>query len=453
MVDRPRARPRAGRRAFVFEIERSARTGIKPTRPMVDRHRMSVLAPLRIPAFRRLATSYACNELAWAFSTVALAVLVFDRTGSSLATTTLFLATAFVPALAAPALAARLDLLPVRRALPALYLTEAAIFAALAVISGRFLLPAVLALALVDGAAAITARALTRAAVAATLKPSDSLEDGNQVLNLLFSVAFAAGPAMAAVVVAMAGVPASLAITATLFLAMALVLATSRSLPPARGDADRSWRRRLSDGLGYVRAHPVVRRVLQAHVAALSSAAAVVPVEVVYAKQSLGGGDAAYGLLLAAWGAGTVGSSVVLARVTARSGLLRIPLSAAAIGSGYVVMALAPSLPIAMVGCFIGGVGNGVYFLSVTQALQDRIADDYQARVMSLLESATAASYGVGFILGGAVAALADPRAVIGYSGAGVLVAAAAIVALLRGNRRVAPGATAPLRAQAEPAA
>src|SRR3954454_15709826 len=116
---------------------------------------MRVSPALRVPAFRRLATSYTLNELGWGFGTVALAVLVFDRTGSALATTALFLATTFVPALLAPALTARLDALPVRRALPALYVGEAALFAALAAVTGRFWLPAVLALALLDGAIAL----------------------------------------------------------------------------------------------------------------------------------------------------------------------------------------------------------------------------------------------------------------------------------------------------------
>ena len=77
------------------------------------------VAPLRVPAFRRLATTYTLNELCWSFGTIALAIAVFDRTDSALATTLLFLATTFLPALIAPALTARLDQIPVRRALPA----------------------------------------------------------------------------------------------------------------------------------------------------------------------------------------------------------------------------------------------------------------------------------------------------------------------------------------------
>src|SRR4051812_16117174 len=248
---------------------------------------MTALAPLRVRAFRRLAASYTLNELGFSFGTVSLAILVFARTGSALATTALFLASTFAPALVAPALTARLDRLPVRRALPALYLVEAAVFALLVAVADRFWLPLVLALVLADGAVAIVGRALTRAAVAAALKPADALEAGNKLLNILFSLAYACGPALGGLVVASAGVRASLLVTAAGFALMALTLASARTLPAASGDGDRSWTRRLREGLAYVRAHGTVRRILTAHGTALTFAAFATPVEVVYATDSL----------------------------------------------------------------------------------------------------------------------------------------------------------------------
>src|SRR4051794_41705917 len=103
---------------------------------------MRAPGPIHLAAFRRLAFSYTLNELSWAFGSVALGILVFDRTGSAVATTALFLLTTFAPAVVAPPLTARLDHLAVRRAMPALYLLEAAVFAALAVLAGAFSLPA-----------------------------------------------------------------------------------------------------------------------------------------------------------------------------------------------------------------------------------------------------------------------------------------------------------------------
>ena len=164
---------------------------------------MRATTPLSVPAFRRLATSYTLNELGWGFGTVALAVLVFQRTGSAMGTTALFLATAFLPALLAPALTARLDRLAgASRAARSSTSSRPRCSPALVLAAERFWLPAVLALALADGAVAIAGRALTRAAVAATLKPSGSLEAGNRLLNVAFSIAFAAGPALAGLVVA-----------------------------------------------------------------------------------------------------------------------------------------------------------------------------------------------------------------------------------------------------------
>jgi MFS family permease len=411
------------------------------------------LAPvLRVAAFRRLVTSYTLNELCWAFGTVALGVLVYDRTRSAVATTLLFLMSTFGPALVAPALTARLDRLPVRRALPVLYLCEAGLFAALAGSATHLWLPAVLVLALADGAVAIVGRALTRAAVAAALAPRGALAAGNKVINVCFSIAYAVGPAVAGVVTGAAGAPASLAVTAALFTAMAVVLATGRTLPRARGESDRSWRGRLLDGLAYVRAERTVRAVLGAHAGAMCFLAFGLPIEVVYVRESLGASDAAYGLLLAAWGAGTVLSSVLLARVRSGPPLVLVPATAATMGASYGAMAVAPDVAVAALACLLGGAGNGIYYVSVVQAIQERLPEDLQARVMGLLESINAAAYGAGFLAGGAVTALADARTAFAVAGVGVVVAAVAIRRLLRTGvveRGARPHA---LSAAAEPA-
>ena len=59
-----------------------------------------------------------------------------------------------------------------------------------------FTLVVVLALALVDGAIAVTARALTRGAIASILQPVHLLREGNAMLNVGFAVAFVGGSAL-----------------------------------------------------------------------------------------------------------------------------------------------------------------------------------------------------------------------------------------------------------------
>jgi predicted MFS family arabinose efflux permease len=394
---------------------------------------MLSLTPLRNPGFRRLATSYTLNEFGWGFGTVALGLLVFDHTHSALATTALWLCTLMVPALVGPAATARLDPVATRRALPALYLAEAAVFAALALLASAPWLPLVLLLAAVDGTLALVGRALTRAAVAATLKPDDQLESGNALLNVAFSLCFAIGPALGGLVVAGYGVSAALVVSAAIFAVMATTLVTSHALPPAHAEVGDGWLTRLRDGLDHALGDRAVRRVLGAHAATFICAAMISPVEVIWAKEVIGGGDGVYGIVLSAWGVGTLITGLVLVSVWRRASVLaRLPLAAGTMAVGYVVMALATSLPVAVLGCLIGGAGNGFYYVSVVQAIQERVADEFQGRVMGLLESTTAGCFGIGFILAGALTELTSVRVTFAATAGGVILATLWMAALLR---------------------
>jgi predicted MFS family arabinose efflux permease len=410
---------------------------------------MVPLQPLRHAGFRRLATSYTLNELGWGFGTVALSLVVFNHTHSALATTALWLCTLLVPALIGPAATALLDRAAVRRALPALYVVEAAIFAVLALLSSAPWLPLVLALAMLDGILALVGRALTKAAVAATLKPAGLLESGNTLLNVSFSLCFAIGPALGGLVVAGYGVSAALWVSAAIFLAMAATLATSVSLPPAHPERSDGWLTRMRAGIGHALGNDAIRRILAAHAAALTFAAMISPIEVIWAKDVIGGGNGGYGVVLSAWGAGTLLTGLLLVPLWRRLPVVaRIPLGAGMMGVGYVVMTAAGSLPIGALGCFIGGAGNGFYFVSIVQAIQERVDDEFQGRVMGLLESTTAGCYGVGFLLAGVLTELTSVRVTFAATAVGVLVATAWMATLLRGrDRRAAapPPTLAPL--------
>jgi predicted MFS family arabinose efflux permease len=389
------------------------------------------LEALRVPGFGRLAASYTVNEAGDWLGSVALAILVFAHTHSAVATTALFIAAKFVPAFAAPALTARLDQLQPRAVLPALYVGEAAAFAVLAYVVRHFALGAVLVLALVDGALALTGRAITRASVAAVLEPVGRLRDGNALLNIGFAVAAAAGPAIAGVVVAGLGLRTALLLDAGSFLAIALVMAGARAIPHGRAERD-SWAERVRGGLRYVRERRVLRGLLAAEALALVFFAAIVPIEIVYAMRSLHTGSAGYGGLLAAWGVGIVLGSVLFTAGAWRSSVAPIFLSTAAVGVAYLGMAAAGSLALACAWSVLGGVGNGVQWVSVVTTLQQVTRPEYQARVVGLLESIGAAMPGAGFVLGGAITRVLSPRATFAVAGGGVLAIVAVALARVR---------------------
>ena len=409
------------------------------------------LSPLRLPGFRQLAAAYTVNELGNWVGEIALAVLVYDETGSPLATAGLFLGMVFLPSLIGQGVIARLEVVGTRRALPALYLGEAIVFVALAFTAENFSLALVIALAVLDGTLAITARTFTRASAAAVLAPSGQLREGNAIINVGFTIAGAAGPAIAGVVVALLGVRTALLLDAASFVIVAAMLAATRSLPQVRGEAE-PWVSRLREGIEYVRRRAVLLRLLSMQALAFVFFTLVLPIEIVYAKETLDAGDSGYGALLSSWGAGMVIGSLVFVAAARRASLqTQLVVSTAMIGSAYLGMAAAGTLPVACTAAVFGGIGNGVQWVALMSAVQELTASRYQARVVGLLESLGRVMPGIGFLLGGVIAQLLDPRASFVTAGVGALTVLAVAIPLLRGaDWRPEPEVEAPADAVAD---
>ncbi len=238
---------------------------------------------------------------------------------------------------------------------------------------------------------------------------------------------------MAGLVVAGASVQVALAADAVSFLAVAALLATARGLPRAEPEVE-GVLARLRSGLAYVRESPLLKRLLGAQAIAFVFFAVVIPIEVVFAKETLDAGDAGYGALLASWGAGMVLGSLAFAGLGRASIPALLAFSTMAIGVAYLGTAAAPTLALACAASVIGGTGNGIQWVAVMTAVQAVTAAPYQARVVAMLEAIASAMPGVGFVIGGAVAALADPRAAFAVAGAGVLVVLLGAFAILRGT-------------------
>jgi MFS family permease len=378
-------------------------------------------APLGVWPFSRLLTSYTLNEIGDSVGIVALAVLVYDRTEAVAPTAAFFIAAKFLPAVIAPALTARIDQLSLRRTLPALYVLEAVVFAALALIADQsFVLPLVLALALLDGSLAITGRGLTRGAVATVLKPAGLLREGNALMNVGFALASVGGAALAGLLIAEFGVALALLADAASFLIIAILLAATPGLPEVERRRE-AWGPRFRAGFRYARDNPVLRVLLFGQAVALILFTVIVPIEVIYAKESLGTTSAGFGILLASWGAGIVVGSLIYLRVKQRSPVGLVLWSTAAIGVAYLGLATASTLLVACLISVVGGAGNGVQWIAVMTALQEVTPRDYQARITGLLESLAAAMPGVGYLLGGVIVALGSPRTAYAVAGTGVL--------------------------------
>ena len=162
----------------------------------------------------------------------------------------------------------------------------------------------------------------------------------------------------------------------------------------------------------------------------------IVPIEVVYARETLR--DRRGRLRRAAVGVGRRRRAREL-RLPRRPALLDasglILASTLAIGVAYLGMSVARELWLACAFSVLGGLGNGVQWVSVMTALQETTPDDLQARVTGLLESVASAMTGVGFLLGGVITALTTPPTAFAVSGLGVLLVVVFLAIAWRGLR------------------
>jgi MFS family permease len=183
-----------------------------------------------------------------------------------------------------------------------------------------------------------------------------------------------------------------------------------------------------------VRGHETVGRLIAGEAVAILFFTLIIPIEVVYAKETLDSTSLGFGVLIASWGVGILIGSGLFARARGRSLGTLVLVSTAAIGAGYAVMAVAPVLLVACLGSVLGGTGNGVQWVAVMTALQEAVEDEYQARAAGLLESAAAAVPGIGYIVGGALTAAVSPRLAYAVSAVGV-----AVVVVLWARRPIVP--------------
>jgi MFS family permease len=376
---------------------------------------------LQIPGLPRLAGALTLAELGETLAAVALAVVVFGRSGSVLATGAFFVAARLGPAFASQPLAALIDRVAGRRGLALCFLVEAVLFALLAITLPVAVLVVV---PLLTGTLAVCCRTVTRAEATVRLTRAERLRDGNSVLNIGFAVAGTAGAALGGALTELtsSAVPL-LAASGCFALGAALIVRTPRVRPAARSATVIAH---LREGLAHARSDRTALTLIVVQTAAMLGFMLVIPIEVVYAQRDLHSGAGGYGALLATWGLGIVIGGALFARL--RMGALTVLAAAASLGvaAAYFGLALAPSLTLACVASLVGGIGNGVQWVAVMTAVQERVPEALQVRVVGLLDAGAQLAPGLGFALGSVLTALLSARATYAIAGVATTVAATA---------------------------
>jgi MFS family permease len=252
----------------------------------------------------------------------------------------------------------------------------------------------------------------------------EDLRNAVSLNAVLVNVARAVGPAVAGIVIATGGLGVCFLINAVSFIAVVTslirldVAALSPSVPASRAPGQ------LREGLSYVRGTPAlaVPLLMMALVGCLAYEFQVVlPI---VASETFAGGAQTYGFLTAAMGAGAVVGGLFVAAL-GRTGLWYLVGTACAFGLALLATALAPTLPMALVGMGIVGAASVAFQSTGNSTLQLASAPHMRGRVMALWAVAFLGSTPIGGPIAGVVSQHLGGRAGLALGAVACLVAAA----------------------------
>jgi len=367
---------------------------------------VSTWAPLRSPVFRALWIAQFVSNLGTWMQTVGAQWMLVSDPGAAVLVPLVQTATTLPVMLLALPSGVLADLIDRRRLLIATQGAMAAGVALLASLTGTGLAtPAVLLtlLFLVGCGQALTAPAWQ--AIQPDLVPARQIPAAAALGSMSVNGARAIGPAIAGVLVAVAGPTVVFALNAVSFLGIVAVLvwwrrpAPEQELPPERVLAA------LGAGGRFIRSSPVVRRILLRTGLFIAPASALWGLLPVIAADRLGLSSSGYGVLLGALGVGAVLGGFVLSRLRIRFGHNALLLIGAV---GYtattVVLAVVPVFAAVLVALLVGGASWLLSLSTLNASMQLSLPGWVRARGLSVYQLVFMGGQAIGSLAWGLLA-------------------------------------------------
>ena len=238
--------------------------------------------------------------------------------------------------------------------------------------------------------------------VPATISPQ-RLQQANALLGLSRSMAFVVGPAVAGVIAATTNPGIVFVVDAATFAVSATSLALLR-LPRSRREGERhSFLADLKGGWHELVTHTwlwVI--VVWASTFLCLVIAPFLTLGPVIAKESLGGA-AAWGIIAAGWGAGSLGGGLLALRWKPARPMLVCTIFTLPIAPAVALLALRAPAPVIAVAQAVGGLGMGLFGAVWQTTLQQHVREDALSRVSAWDWMGSFAFLPLGFILAGPV--------------------------------------------------
>jgi MFS family permease len=383
-------------------------------------------------SFRLLWSARAVSFLGDSLGLVALMLHVAETTGQALAVALLLLAGDFAPALLGPLAGTVADRLDRRRVMVGCELLQGVLVAVTALWLPS--LPALLALVGLRAVAGQVFQPASRAAVPA-LVPEPDLDRANAAVGVATNGGETLGPLVAAVALPVLDVRGVLAVDAATFLASAVLLGFLPAMPgtvPGLG-RQASFLADAGGGLRTVWAEPTVRAVTLGYVAIVACNGIDDVALVFLATDTLGGGEGAVGLLLAAVGIGLLAGYALLARARGRLPMAVLLLAGFAVSSaGNLLTGLAWAVAAAFGVQAVRGLGIAALDVAATTLVQRIVPPRLLGRVFGTLYGGIGVAAALAYLLGGLLLDRTNPRVAFVSAGAAGLLATGATALALR---------------------
>lgn len=341
------------------------------------------LRALRHPDFARFATGQTISLIGTWMQQIALGWMVLELTGSALKVglvTTLNTLPILLFTLYGGVVADRVDKRRFIIGLQSVMLLEAAALATLA-LTGTISVTWVYTLAVVHGLATAF-EVPARQSFLVELVPHDDLMSAAALNSTIYNLARVIGPAIAGVVLALAGPGICFALNAVSYLAVlhSLVRITHRSPP-----ATTVQRGSIFTGVRFIAARPTLAGLSSQMVLMTIFGLAFIPILPVFVRDVLGAGASGYGTLTSALGIGAASGAIIvggLGRTVARARLASM--GALALAVGVVLFSRTTSFGPAVFCIGLIGAAMATTGISTATSLQLEAVPELRGQVMAV---------------------------------------------------------------------
>lgn len=274
----------------------------------------------------------------------------------------------------------------------------------------------------------------------------ENLGLANSYLEATLSLPFIVGPALAGLLVASVGAPATLAVDALSFVfSAASMLAVRRELRAEREGKLPTLLADIKDGVAFVWNHRVLRATISYWSAVSITTAGIVPTLGFYVTIDRDFGPALFGYIGSAWSIGYLVGSLTAGRLRGPRMGLRMMVVGLVIGAQLVTIAVTRFAAVYLVAAALIGGALAVMLITYATLRASLTPDVYLGRVGATSRTLSAGLQPIGLMAAGGIIELADAGVALSAMGA-VLIGATAVAGLSRSARRASmPAAASPV--------